>query len=277
MIKIIITAGSLFIANVLLAQDDMPQSTWMASPVKIDGIGNEWPKTLRFYDNSTKLFFAFANDDKNLYICFQSPDEMNQVKIMRAGMKINLAVKTSAKHNVSIIFPIARSTDNVQKPLAENGGDQQTRQKDRKNNFLVENTLMEVKGFATRTGTISINDSSGINAAINWDENNKMIYEIAIPLKEFYGAGFTLADMSKPVSLDVEVNAVSNNHSYSGGGGGFGSRGGGRMGGGGGHRRGNAAGGEERADETSRQESRAAMFEKGELKEKFILASGKPK
>ena len=186
----------IFFSTLSFAQDDIAKSSWISSPVKIDGKPQEWKLPLRYYDAGTKLFFAFANDDKNLYLCFQAPDEMNQVKIMRAGMEVYLSVK--GKHKVSVTFPLLRTTCNS--PSQDDiSGQQNSDRKNRRTSFILQNTMMEVKGFETKNGLIPINDSSGINAAINWDENDKLTYEIAIPLKEWFGINYTLADISKDI------------------------------------------------------------------------------
>jgi len=203
MIKISL-AILLFAATPSFAQDSNPKSTWASSPVTIDGKAKEWKLPLRLYDSGTKLFFAFANDDKNLYLCFQAPDKMFQTKIMGAGMEISLSDK--GKHKVSVIFPLAQRSSSV--PPAGNDKEQATDRRNSNTSFVLQNTFMEVKGFATRNGIISINDTSGINAAINFDENNILTYEIAIPYKEWFGPGFSINDLAKEISLEVTINAL---------------------------------------------------------------------
>lgn len=253
----------IFFSTLSFAQDEVAKSSWISSPVKIDGKAQEWKLPLRYYDAGTKLFFAFANDDKNLYLCFQAPDEMSQVKIMRAGMEVYLSVK--GKHKISVTFPLPQQT--VPAASLNDNSDQQNR-KDRRTSFLVQNTLMDVKGFETKNGFIPINDSSGINAAINWDENDKLTYEISIPLKEWFGINYTMPDISKDITMDMEINAVKW-HGNAGSGGGFR---GGRTGGGGGgmnHERNTNA---EEENSSLPGENKWNMFEKSKLKEKFILA-----
>ncbi len=195
----------MFVSVFSLAQDGTPKSTWVSSPVTIDGKANEWKLPLRFYDSGTKLFFAFANDDKNLYLCFQSPNKMFQTKIMGAGMEVSVSAK--GKHKVSVIFPLARQSASTLTP-ADNNEQQMTDYKNSNTAFILQNTSMEAKGFANRNGIIPINDTSGINAAINWDENNKLTYEIAIPYKEWFGADYSVNDMAKDISLEVTINAL---------------------------------------------------------------------
>lgn len=262
----IYTTGNLF-------AQDIAKSARVSSPIKIDGDPQEWTQPLRYYDVSTKLSFAVTNDDRNIYICFQTADELNQVKIMRAGMSVSLSPK--GMHKVSINFPLQEDTANSQS--RDNNRQPGFDRTNSRNNFLQHHTMMEVNGFTTRKGMIAINDSSGINTAINWDAANKLTYEIAIPLKELFGADFTAAELSKDITLHVEINAVKKkdgpgagdeNSGYAGKG--SGGRGGGRMGGQGHHH--NTASSAEQVEGVHDNLSRTSLFEKTELKQKFILA-----
>lgn len=254
----------LFISQMSFAQDNIPKSVWVSTPVIIDGKALEWKLPLRFYDDGTKLFFAFANDDKNLYVCFQSPDDMFQEKIIHAGMEVSFSVK--GKNKVSVTFPLVQQS--ITDINNNNNSDQQSiDRKNRKAAFILQNTLMDVKGFATRNGMIPINDTSGIHAAINWDENNKLTYEIAIPFKEWFGEGYAFSDAAKDISMDVILNALKQPHHVSVG---NENAGRGRAGNGGLHHPRNADTDEE--NHVMPGEYKYSLYEKRKLKQKFILA-----
>jgi hypothetical protein len=263
-----ITAGSVF------AQDDAGKAVWAATEIKADGNIKEWPQPLHYYDSDTKLFFAFANDDKNIYICLQTNDDVTQAKIMRAGMSVTISAKAGGKHKATIDFPLAKQSAEEEAPAAY-GAQKKFDRGDMRNNFLLQHTMMEIKGFTGRDGMVSIHDSSGINAGINWDEQNKMSYEMVIPLSAFYGAGYTEEDLLKEIAVAIEINAMSKQgnggsggRSYSGGGGHMG--GGGRMGGG--QRGGNGAGRDETDPSSQNNNARASLYEKNKLKAKFTLS-----
>jgi hypothetical protein len=271
MVKSFIAITFVFASAFSFGQSDVANSSWI-SPVKIDGNPVEWSQPLRYYDHGTKLFFAFANDNKNLYLCFQTPDEITQMKIMHAGMKITLSTKGHDKHKASIIFPVTRKSETMQQPVENNNIDRKANHQNIKNSFLAQNTMMEVRGFSTKSGLIPINDSSGLNAAMNWDETNKLTYEISIPLEELFGTDYDASDMSKDISLNAEINAITRNNQGGSGGG----HGGGRMGGSGGRMHG---GGDMHQNRESNGENnseinpdKTAIFEKSELKQKFVLA-----
>jgi hypothetical protein len=265
------------IATIAVAQDNS-SAQWAKNNITVDGNAADWNAPLKHYDNDTRLFFDFKNDSNNLYLCFQTKDEMTEAKIMRAGMKIMISDKINGKHKSTINFPLGfkRQTRPTQ---TEDGikPDPLSSHSVRHLNFLSQDTIMEVKGFADKNGLISANDVTGIHAAINWDSTNILTYEVAIPLNKLFGAGYNIKDFSKDISLNVVINAMaagSQNQSagaFSGRGGhGGGRMGGGRMGGSGaiGHE-GNRAEGEENGSYGS---ERAAMSQKSELKQKFALA-----
>ncbi len=259
MTKFNFTLALLFVSVVSFAQDDVPKSAWVSSPITIDGKATDWKLPLRLYDSGTKLFFAFANDDTNLYLCFQAPDDMFQTKIIRAGMEV--AVSAKGKHTVSISFPIAQTSASL--PTTDDAELQS-----RRTNFILQNTMMDVKGFATRNGIIPINDTSGIHVAMNWDDDNKLTYEIAIPYKEWFGAGYTLADIAKDITLEVTINAVKQARSKNGAGQNIMEGGQGKLDGGRHHQH------SENDAETHVMpgEYKYSLYEKRKLKQKFVLA-----
>jgi len=274
MVKSILTGVLLFASCFSFSQDDIGRSSWITTPVKVDGSPVEWNQPLRYYDHNTKLFFAFNNDDKNLYICFQTADETSQMKIMRSGMEVTLVTKN--KHKASITFPMKPQTE-TERPAQhadENSSPQNFNHANMRAAFLAADTTMDVQGFSTRNGLIPINDTSGINVAISVGEADKLTYEIAVPLKELFGAGYTTTDITKDISLAVKVNAGPSKNG-SGGRNSFSGRGGGRMGGrrgGGGGMNSNSDPSAEEGNAEQRVEDRTAMFEKSEFKEKFVLA-----
>ena len=273
-VLLLVVLGSV---NGLLFAQDNPVGEWTKNKVIIDGNAGEWDPPLKNYDSGTRLFFDFKNDSNNLYLCFQTRDELTEAKILRSGLKIILSNKINGKHRSTIEFPLSASVaaqgrDEIQPDPMES-------RRNRQISILSKDTLMELKGFATENGIISSRKTEGIRPAINWDSARTFTYEIAIPFKEMFGNRFELKDLSKEISLDVVINAITaGNHWRQGGGeNGFSGRGegrgGGRMGGGGyGGMRGggNRMEGQEGGQST---EDRSALYQKTELKQKIALAS----
>src|ERR1043165_3184571 len=189
--------------NAFSQKDLLPTAYWKTP--KIDGDPSEWNKPLRFYDAETKLFFAFANDSSNMYLVFQSNDKRNQVKIHMAGMKVSIQTKGAEKHKTCIAYPLTDSKENFAREVLNEETEPDI--ESMKSKFMLQNTNMLCTGFANQNGNFPITDSVGIHAALNWNERNVMTYEIVIPLKELFGKNYTEKDLSKVITLLIEVNA----------------------------------------------------------------------
>jgi uncharacterized membrane protein YgcG len=238
-------------------------SRWVTQTVIADGIIKDWGQGLNFYDSKTKLLYAVANDSNNLYLCFQEPDQMSQMRIMRAGLIINLSVKGKSKSNVTIAFPL-QDQEPVSRSSEQEGG-QRPDMNQIKEKFLLANTMMSIRGFATPDGIVPIHNPSGLNVAVRWDSTSRMNYEIVIPWKELIKTNFSSENVGKDISLEVTVNALqamkppANKGSGANGGGARGGRGGG---GGGGGMRGGQGGGFNRSE----------LFTPSSFKQKFHVA-----
>jgi uncharacterized membrane protein YgcG len=257
----------IYLVGMLSSQAQL-NSRWVTRPVVVDGISNDWSQGLNFYDAKTKLLYGVANDSNNVYLCFQEPDQMNQMRIMRAGITVRLSTKGKNKNDVSITFP-QKEQESVKPSERENG--QRPDMNQFKERFLLENTAMAIHGFATPDGIVPIHNVNGLNVAINWDSTGRMNYEVAIPWKEFIKTNFP-AGVTSDVSLEVTINALQMQRTAATPGAGMGSgnmgrRGGGMRGGGGGMggggmRRGGSGGGYNRSE----------LFTPVSLKQKVHLA-----
>ena len=278
-----------------LYAQDVSTAKWMAQPITVDGIATEWHQPLNFYDSETKLLFAISNDSTNIYLCFEAKDNATEMKIMRAGMRIELDTKGRSGRSATIDFPLPPKERDEQ-PEGDNGqqkeGDTSTqaggygpRRFDPAmyhQRFLTNNITMDVKGFASGNGMIPIRGRD-INIAMNWDDADNLFYEISIPIKDLLEDGYTADDILKEITLHAEVNAMKGGGGGNGGsgrggmgGGGFGGggmRGGGGRGGGmrgGGMRGGGMQGGGTQGD------GRSDMYQKTSFKQKFVLGTNAP-
>lgn len=194
--------------NSSFSQSLVSSARWPTEKVKIDGIANEWANPLNFFDVKTRLMFGIANDSTALYLVFQNPDEKVQAKLFRCGMKVTLAVK-KVKRKATITYPLPHSGDE------EAGPGHEPNMVILQNNFRMQNIMMVAEGFALHNGMLPVSDSSSIKTAINWNENNNMIYEVAIPFTEIYGSNYSAADLANEITMQVEISAMEKPHSSS--------------------------------------------------------------
>ena len=241
----------------LFSQSLTSTARWVAKPVSVNGIADEWQNPLNFFDVKTRLLFGIANDSTHLYLIFQNPDEKVQSKIFSCGMKLNLSVK-KIKRNACISYPLPHSGDE------EAGPGHTPDMMLLKNNFRIQGMMMVAEGFAQHNGMLTVSDSSIIKAAIDWNENNNMIYELAIPFTEIYGNSFTPQDLLHEIILHVELLGMKKPAGNSatqapiGAGGVMGARGLGAT-----------------NFQTGTPAGKSPWYQVQEFKQKFVLATGK--
>jgi len=191
---LIAAALLLFDLTSTFAQENA-RGKWKPKKVLVDGFPTEWNNPLRLYDSETALFFDIENDSTDLILCFVCKDEARQIKINEAGMKIEIKAKGKSKCDAAINFPMSEKREHTANDQDNAGSEERIDQL--KHSFVLR----------TQNGIIPLTDTSGIKLALNWDKKNMMTYEIAIPLKELFGKEFLLKDLTKVMTLKVEINA----------------------------------------------------------------------
>lgn len=281
-LSIMLVTGS----GTMYAQD-VSTAKWMAHPVTIDGEATEWHQPLNFYDSETKLLFAISNDSTHIYLCFEAKDEATQMKIMRAGMRVELDTKGRNGRSASIDFPLPpkerdeneEGGNDFRQRTGDTTGGQFNHKPDMAmmhQRFLQRNITMDVKGFADGNGIIPVRGRD-ISVAMNWDDADDLFYEVSIPIKSLLDDGYTAGDVLKEITLHAEVNGIKgaegggrNAGAFNGGG--MGRGGGGMRGGGGGMRGGGMRGGGMQGSGMDR----SSLGEKTSFKQKFVLGANTP-
>lgn len=212
------------------------KSQWPNNKVIVDGKSSEWNIPLKFYDDKSKLQYAIANDNENLYVCIRATDEQTQNKIYGAGMQVILdTIENPRKDNSSppyILFPIGGKRKGMSTSSEVASGQDLKFSKP-----IFELKTMELSGFSSplNDGIYPIQNNSGIEVNIRSDSNKIVVYELAVPFKTFYKNSISQSDSSKIISISIVLNALPMpSGGMPGGGGrpGGGPPGGGRMGGG---------------------------------------------
>lgn len=235
-------------------------SVWQSKPVTIDGKATEWRIPLDYFDDKTKLNFSITNDNTNLYFCIRATEDETQKGIIHSGLQIWIDTTGGKKKQVGVRFPVIER--GVSSSESSSGRHSQYETSDEtagetpaahslKNHYEEVSKQMMLKGFNNAPdGLAQVPNMYGINACLDWDTNNIMIYEVAIPFNTFYKKSLSPSDSSKVLGVSFIVT-VAFQHSGGGGGdmggpGGMGDETGGMggMGGGGMHGGGKHGGGE---------------------------------
>lgn len=80
--------GAAMAAGPCLAQDETMGSLWTDTPVRIDGLTQEWQDATFHTDAKSKAEYAFKNDGENLYILFVFRDRESLSTLEANGMTV---------------------------------------------------------------------------------------------------------------------------------------------------------------------------------------------
>lgn len=144
----------------------------------VDGNSTEWGNDFS-YDKETKTIYSIANDADHLYILIKSADRMQQAKILQGGIEIWLDDKAKKNKTVGIKFPLGNAMNMQALPSNRSGSERPSQPRQQPGQQF---TTMELVGFKDGlNGQQSVQASSPIKPAIQYDESLNLIYELAVP------------------------------------------------------------------------------------------------
>jgi hypothetical protein len=196
----------LFLTLQLAAQGDVSQSRWQLAKIVTDGHNSEWRKPLNLYDAITGLLFTIANDSTNLYLCFTNNDERKVAKLMKAGWSIEIFSKDkNNKFDATIIFPAVQM---INDPGKDEGvaNSESVNFKNETAIYRINVQTVNTNGFVTANGDIPVLNTNGINIGIGSDSTQKIIFELAIPLKELQAQGNV--QLNEEMALNITVHKL---------------------------------------------------------------------
>jgi filamentous hemagglutinin family protein len=253
----------LFFTLHLAAQDDITQAKWQPANIITDGNNSEWHKPLNLYDAITGLLFTITNDSTHIYLCFTDNDERKVIKLMKAGWSVELLSKEKNKRfDAFVVFPAVQM---INAP-GRDEGIANNEQPDFKNDvvlYKLNQQTVKTKGFVSANGDIPLLNSNGINVGIGSDSTQKIVFELAIPLKELLPVQDL--QLKEEMTLGISVNALKKPN-YHGNPDGKDLVGKGRSGGG--RNRGAGA-----AENSAYYTDKSLLFTQIDFKQKFRLAN----
>ena len=237
-------------AGLLLACSRQPQaslaSRFSAAPPAIDGQATDWTDSLR-YDPASKLQYQLLNDTRTVYVRLKAADATTQARLLRLGFVVWLDTTGRHQQQFGVRFPLPdRMAAALPRP-----GEASNEQVDRRTRMrlilgsLHEMELLHYKGSSEPTLT-DTQSPLGVKLAVGIDDQENLIYELAVPLRLLY---HRLPNLTSGAHAVVGLTLAGNTwHAPTGSGEGMegnrgASMGGGMRGGGGGMRGGGMRGG----------------------------------
>ncbi|MEN8251119.1 MAG: hypothetical protein ABFS32_19450 [Bacteroidota bacterium] len=202
---LIVLLGFLAISPSAFGQKkNIKTSKWQTTTVIIDGKLDGDKDVLRYYDKRTRISYDISNDSTTIYLQFKVGDEIAQMKILRAGMVVGLDTVGKSKQHISIQYPM----EGMIKENPERRQDVRPTAIDIRNKFKLQAQFMVLNGFNSENGMSPLQSNSGIVVRLDWNTNNEMIYEVAIPLSSFGKGKLSSSGNERIMSLNVTLNAV---------------------------------------------------------------------
>jgi len=244
---------SIMLVGFSVKAQEVEENIRMVKSFKADGVSNEWNEPLNQYNDATKLAFALANDDKNLYIIIESLDPQTTFSVLRGGITLNINTEGKKKDGMKLTFPLMERPPMPKEgeehrehtPLSPDGTTPDP---------VMMNKSIRVFGFKNiADGELPAMNQDGIETGMSIHPNRDLIYELSIPLAQLQVG----LDLKRPLVYNIKINepnksgfkrearpeGANGGKGRSGGrggmrgggmgGGGRGGMGGGRMGGGG--------------------------------------------
>jgi hypothetical protein len=188
---------------------------WQVKEVVVDGKIPEWENPLRFYDDKSKINYTISNDRKNLYICLKLADETSQMKVLRNGLEFSIDTLGKKDFPVTFAYPVQPEPGKMQKRERKEFNTMSSGEMPNPNKMKKEllGQMKEVRltGFkAPLAGFASlVNNTSGIQASMDFDNAGVLFYEAVIPFKTFYKDELTPADSNKVFCYRFKINGFS--------------------------------------------------------------------
>ena len=198
------------------------------SNIKIDGKTSEWDDKFQAYNPVSRVFYTISNDDQNLYLTARMDGERAAVKALSGGVTLTLnqsPEQSKITKNVAITYPavVAKggSTYAKDQSIGEILRGSPNRYKNLKGDTANKKDIsalitltnkqitqaykeIQVAGIEGTDSLISLYNTSGIKAALLFNDKMEYTYELAIPIKLIEAN----LGMVKKLSYNIKLNAA---------------------------------------------------------------------
>lgn len=208
--KLFIYCSFIFILFITSCSNDIYKSKWQNKEFLSDSINTKIVEPLKYYDEKSKLQFAFSNDNENFYLEFRATEQQTQMKILRAGMQVWFDTTGKKNQQVGVLFPFPHQGQ-YRKQQNQDGKTQQ--RPDIKN--MMKQNIMELNqltltGFKSpMNGVLPLKNQYGIYADINLDSSKIMTYRLVVPFRTFTKSLLSPKDSLRKFSMTVIVKGLS--------------------------------------------------------------------
>lgn len=207
-----VAALSLFAMTVLPAENTV-QSTWTASPLQIDGQGEDWTGDAVTFEKGVGVDYAFRNDGRDLYVLliFKDPKFLSSIDMTGITVYASTLGKKDKDWGVKFLKKTVNGAQLIEymekmgQPLSE---ERKEELKDKPQFIVFEATAVNKKGEEIfPAGPVQDIDLPGFRIG---RQENMVLYEFRIPLvsREVHPAGIG-TEPGKDIKIGFEWGGLT--------------------------------------------------------------------
>jgi len=191
----------IFFAN--CTPKEFPLGKFQETPIIADGDATDWGLPLRFGSETESIQYAITNDKENIYVSVASNNQVTQMRMLRAGIKIYIDSKGKKRNDVYLSYPFKEDINNDRSPRNNNMASDPSLIKQK---MIMDADLYSTTGFINMENKIyDVKDTSHVKIGMNFDIYNNLVFEAIIPLKNVL-VNPIINKKSPSISIGVVVN-----------------------------------------------------------------------
>jgi hypothetical protein len=163
-------------------------------------------------DKRSKLEYALSNDRENLYITLQTADPATRIRIIRAGLEIEIQTPENAKNPAIVGYPLPEERITLFDGVGRQEGPRDRNRQDPREMFervMANQTKLNLSGFNNHpNGRVPLGNEGGINIALDMDSQGVIIYKAIIPLNTFLAEALSEKRAQANNILTIRINAL---------------------------------------------------------------------
>lgn len=163
-------------------------------------------------DKRSKLDYALSNDRDNLYIMLQTADPATRLRMIRAGMEIEIQTPENAKNPGTIKYPLPEERITMFDGIGRQEGPRERPRQDPTEMFkrvMANQKELELSGFIYHpNGRVPLENEGGINIGVDMDNQGVITYKAVIPLNTFLSETLSGKGAQANHLLTIVINAI---------------------------------------------------------------------
>jgi hypothetical protein len=185
-------------------------TAWQNEPLSIAET-EAWSTPTRT-DKRSKLDYALTNDKDNFYITLQTADPATRLRIIRAGLEIEIQTPENAKNPGTIKYPLPEERITLFDGIGRQEGPRDRNRQDPSEMFvrvMANQTELELTGFNNHpNGRVPLKNEGGINIGVDMDSQGVIIYKAIIPLNTFLKEALSEKSAQTNNLITIRINAL---------------------------------------------------------------------